>query len=47
MPDNLEYVGRLTINIKNSSFEQGCVGEVGMRRTINIKNPSFDQGCVG
>ena len=34
-------------NTKNSSFDQGCVGELGMRRTINTKNSSFDQGCVG
>ena len=38
---------RRTINTKNSSFDQGCVGEVGMRRTINTKNSSFDQGCIG
>ena len=37
---------RRTINTKNSVFDQGCVGEVGMRRTINTKNSSFDQGCV-
>ena len=38
---------RRTINTKNSTFDQGYVGEVGMRRTINTKNSSFDQGCVG
>ena len=37
---------RRTINTKNSPFDQGCVGEVGMRRTINTKNSSSDQGCV-
>ena len=28
---------RRTINTKNSSFDQGYVGEVGMRRTINTR----------
>ena len=44
---------RRTINIKNSSFEQGYVGEVGMRRTINIRirrlirSVSDNLECVG
>ena len=28
---------RRTINTKNSSFDQGCVGYLGMRRAINIR----------
>ena len=38
---------RRTINTKNSSFDQGCVGYLGMRLAINTKNSSFDQGYVG
>ena len=44
---------RRTINIKNSSFEQGYVGEVGMLRTINIRirrlirSVSDNLECVG
>ena len=30
------------INTKNSLFDQGCVGELGLRRPINTKNSSFD-----
>ena len=38
---------RPTINTKNSSIDQGCVGSLGMRQMIDTKNSTFDQGCVG